>query len=143
MTVLGPEGRRQMPLTDLFVAPRKTSLDADELLVEIVIPKPNLGKPAAFEKFGLRKGQALALVNAAASLWVDRDKAVFVAPRIALGAVAPTVIRARAGGSLSRRPRRHRSRRWPRPAGSPPPRRSRSAISAPARTTGATSSRCW
>ena len=36
----------------------------------------------------------MALVNAAASLWVDRDKGVFVAPRIALGAVAPTVIRA-------------------------------------------------
>ncbi len=93
-TVLGPSGRRRIALTDLFVAPRKTSLGAGELLAEIVIPKPNLGKPAAFEKFGLRKGQALALVNAAASLWVDRDKGVFVAPRIALGAVAPTVIRA-------------------------------------------------
>jgi len=92
--VAGPAGRRQMPLADLFAGPRKTSLAPEELLVDIVIPKENLGKPAAFEKFGLRKGQALALVNAAASFWVDDGKSVFVAPRIALGAVAPTVIRA-------------------------------------------------
>lgn len=94
VTVVGPAGRRQMPLTEFFVGPRKTILKPDELLAEIVIPKRNLGKPTHFLKFGLRKGQALALVNVAASLWVDWDKHVFVAPRIALGAVAPTVIRA-------------------------------------------------
>lgn len=90
--VLGRAGRREMPLAQLFVGPRKTSLAAGELLVEIVIGKENVGKPAAFQKFGLRKGQALALVNAAASFWIDRGR--FVSPRIALGAVAPTVIRA-------------------------------------------------
>ena len=42
----------------------------------------------------MRKGQALALVNAAASFWVDWEKNTFVAARIALGAVAPKVIRA-------------------------------------------------
>jgi CO/xanthine dehydrogenase FAD-binding subunit len=92
VTVAGTEGQRRMPLADLFVGPRKTSLKPGDLLVDIVIAKENLGKPTAFEKFGLRKGQALALVNVGASFWVERDK--FVAPRIALGAVAPTVIRA-------------------------------------------------
>jgi carbon-monoxide dehydrogenase medium subunit len=52
----------------------------------------NLNKLAAFEKFGLRRGQALALVNAAAAFFIDKGK--FKAPRIALGAVAPVVIRA-------------------------------------------------
>ena len=93
VTVASTEGQRRMPLADLFVGPRKTSLKPGDLLVDIVIPKENLGKPAAFEKFGLRKGQALALVNVGASFWVG-DNSVFVAPRIALGAVAPTVIRA-------------------------------------------------
>ncbi len=93
VTVAGAAGRRQVPLTEFFVGPRKTILKSGELLVEIVIPKTNLGKPAHFLKSGLRKGQALALVNAAASLWVDWDRHVFVAPRIALGAVAPKVIR--------------------------------------------------
>jgi len=87
-------GQRRMPLSALFVGPRKTSLADGQLLVDIVIPKASVGKPAAFLKFGLRKGQALALVNAAASLWVDGERTTFVAPRIALGAVAPTVIRA-------------------------------------------------
>ena len=94
VTVASTEGQRQMPLADLFVGPRKTSLKPGELLVDIVIPKANLGKPAAFEKFGLRKGQALALVNAAAAFWVDDGKGAFATPRISLGAVAPTVIRA-------------------------------------------------
>jgi CO/xanthine dehydrogenase FAD-binding subunit len=94
VTVASAEGQRQMPLASLFVGPRKTSLKPGELLIDIVIPKPNLGKPAAFQKFGLRKGQALALVNVAAAFWLDDGKGTFAAPRIALGAVAPTVIRA-------------------------------------------------
>jgi CO/xanthine dehydrogenase FAD-binding subunit len=92
VTVASAAGERRMPLAELFVGPRKTSLKPGDLLVDIVIPKENLGKPAAFEKFGLRKGQALALVNAAAAFFID--KGTFAKPRIALGAVAPTVIRA-------------------------------------------------
>ena len=94
VTLLGPAGPRQMPLAAFFVGPRKTALKAGELLIEIVIPTQNLGKPTHFLKFGLRKGQALALVNVAASVWPDWKAGVFTAPRIALGAVAPTVIHA-------------------------------------------------
>ena len=89
--VTGPRGPRRMPLTEFFVGPRKTVLETDELLIDIVIPRQNLGKPTAFYKFGLRKGQALALVNAASSLWVRNDK--FNDVRISLGAVASVVIR--------------------------------------------------
>ncbi len=96
VTVAGRSGRRRFALADLFLGPRKTSLGADELLLDIVIPTHNLGKPAGFQKFGLRKGQALALVNAAASFRIDRRTGRFVEPRIALAAVAPTVIRAAA-----------------------------------------------
>jgi len=94
VTIVGTTGRRQLPLADFFVGPRKTVLESDELLVEIIIPKENVGKPTHFLKFGLRKGQALALVNVAASFWPDWDSNTFKAPRIALGAVAPKVIHA-------------------------------------------------
>jgi CO/xanthine dehydrogenase FAD-binding subunit len=94
VTIVGTAGRRQLPLADFFVGPRKTVLTSDELLVEIIIPKENVGKPTHFLKFGLRKGQALALVNVAASFWPDWDTNTFVAPRVALGAVAPKVIHA-------------------------------------------------
>ncbi len=93
--IAGPEGRREVPLCDFWLGPRKTILKPEELLAEIVIPKQNLGKPTHFIKFGLRKGQALALVNVASSFWVDWDRNTFSAPRIGLGAVAPKVIRAR------------------------------------------------
>ena len=96
VTLAGPAGARQLTLEQFFVGPRKTALAQDELLTEVLIPQHNLGKPAHFVKFGLRKGQALAIVNVAASLWIDPKREVFRAPRIALGAVAPTVVRARA-----------------------------------------------
>ena len=98
VTILGPNGKRQSSREDFFVAPRKTSLNRDELLLEIIIPKKNLGKAAGFIKFGLRKGQALALVNAASSLNLKGDKCYDV--RIALGAVAPVVIRAKKAESI-------------------------------------------
>jgi CO/xanthine dehydrogenase FAD-binding subunit len=94
VTLAGPQGARHMPLTEFFLGPRRTALRHDELLTEIVIPKRNLGKPAHFLKFGLRKGQALAIVNVAASLWLDAERNTLRAPRIALGAVAPVVLRA-------------------------------------------------
>jgi len=94
VTIAGNGGRRQIPLSEFFVGPRRTVLKPDELLAEIIIPKQNLGKPTHFLKFGLRKGQALALVNVGASFWVDWEKNTFLAPRVALGAVAPKVIRA-------------------------------------------------
>lgn len=94
VTYADGRGHSQVPLAELFVAPRKTSLGPDGLLTAIIIPRTSFSKPAAFQKFGLRKGQALALVNAAAAFWVDQDKNSFVQPRITLGAVAPTVIRA-------------------------------------------------
>jgi CO/xanthine dehydrogenase FAD-binding subunit len=94
VTVAGTEGTRRIPLAELFLGPRKTALRYDELLVDIIIPERNLGKPTAFLKLGLRKGQALALVNVAASFWIDDETETFRDPTISLGAVAPTVIRA-------------------------------------------------
>ncbi|MGZ8154245.1 MAG: FAD binding domain-containing protein [Burkholderiales bacterium] len=88
-------GERRLPLSEFFVGPRKSALRPGELLRQILIPARNLGKPMAFLKFGLRKGQALALVNVAAGFFAEGAPAVFASPCIALGAVAPTVIRAR------------------------------------------------
>jgi carbon-monoxide dehydrogenase medium subunit len=95
VTIAGARGTRRLALADFFVAPRKTALAAGELLTEIVVPARSLRKPARFVKFGLRKGQALALVNAAAALHAAGDPPAFEEVRIALGAVAPTVMRAR------------------------------------------------
>ena len=91
VTVIGSDGAREMPIEEFFVGPRKTVLEPDELLQSLLIPKTSLGKPSHFLKHGLRKGQALALVNAAAALQLDGDK--IAEPRLALGAVYPTPLR--------------------------------------------------
>src|SRR3984893_10983768 len=44
-SVAGNGGRRQMPLSEFFIGPRKTVLKPDELLAEIIIPKKNRRKP--------------------------------------------------------------------------------------------------
>jgi carbon-monoxide dehydrogenase medium subunit len=87
-------GERQLPLGEFFVGPRRTAARPDELLTQILIPEESLCMPMTFLKFGLRRGQALALVNVAAGFFSGEDAGVFRSPRIALGAVAPTVIRA-------------------------------------------------
>jgi carbon-monoxide dehydrogenase medium subunit len=70
-------------------------MSPDELLVEMLIPTENLCKPSGFAKFGQRKALSLALVNAAARVEFNRDSGRFERVRLALGAVAPTPIRAR------------------------------------------------
>ncbi len=93
VTVTGPDGSREMPIEEFFVGPRKTALKPHELLESILIPKDSLGKPSGFLKHGLRKGQALALVNAAAALRLADGGETIVEPRLAVGAVAPTPLR--------------------------------------------------
>ena len=98
--VAGPNGRTRMGIEEFFVGPRQTALQPGELLADIVIPTASLGKACAFAKFGLRKGQALALVNVAAALNIDPETGALNEIRIALGAVAPTIIRARKAEAL-------------------------------------------
>jgi carbon-monoxide dehydrogenase medium subunit len=90
----GKEGQRRISIEEFFVAPRCSAARNDEILVEILIPSLNLGKPSSFEKFGRRKALTLAIVNAATCLDFDQAKTTFIAARIALGAVAPTPMRA-------------------------------------------------
>ena len=46
----GPSGRRQLPLSEFFLGPRKTMLKPDELLAEIIIPKAEPGEAHAFSE---------------------------------------------------------------------------------------------
>ncbi|HEX7976070.1 MAG TPA: hypothetical protein VF498_16805, partial [Anaerolineales bacterium] len=61
------------------------------LITEVRFPLPPSGSGTAFEKYALRKSQAIAVVNVAVVL-VLQDGRIENA-KVALGAVAPTVIR--------------------------------------------------
>jgi carbon-monoxide dehydrogenase medium subunit len=99
--IAGPGGRRTVPLDRFFRGVNRTVLDGG-LLIEIVIPAPRLprGGHAAwsFQKLG-RLRSDIAVVNVAAGLAVDAGGRCAWA-RIALGAVAPTPLRARRAEAL-------------------------------------------
>jgi CO/xanthine dehydrogenase FAD-binding subunit len=83
-------------------APPLLVLDAeDELLAAIRWPVPSPRAAGAFRKLALRKADAIAVVSAAVMVERDDDGRC-VQARIALGAVAPTPIRARAAEDLLR-----------------------------------------
>ena len=87
--VEGAAGVKEYEAEKFFVGPGKTVLEAGEVLTAIVIGK-KAGK-ASFLKLGRRKAETLSTVNAAA--YVEAEDGVCTAVRVAVGAVAPTVVR--------------------------------------------------
>ena len=91
-------GRRTLPLTQFFRGLRQVDLAADEMLTRVSIPLPNPARRGNFIKLGLRRAQAISVLNVAASLACaagrDWRSAEITHAALALGAVAPTVVRA-------------------------------------------------
>ncbi len=83
-------GERTLPLADFFTGPGQTVLRPGELLREIVLPPPR--GPATYLKLTPRAYMDIAVVGVAACLAVRDGVCEHV--RIALGAVAPTPLRA-------------------------------------------------
>lgn len=87
----GPAGERRVPMAEFFRGPRKTALQPGELLTGVLIPAPPAGTAATYVKLSRRKAGDLAIVGVAALAYPHNGGYVW---RIALGAVAPTPIRA-------------------------------------------------
>ena len=84
-----------MPLDEFLLGPGQTTRQPDELLTAVRWPLPPPRSKAAFYKIGLRKADAIAVVSVGVMVSRDEDGRCERA-RIALGSVAPRVIRARA-----------------------------------------------
>jgi carbon-monoxide dehydrogenase medium subunit len=91
VTLRSVRGEREVPLSAFYTGVRKTMLRPDEMLTEISFPAPPAGTRSTFFKFALRRAQAISVVNAAVVLELDGGRVRRAA--IALGSVAPTVIR--------------------------------------------------
>ncbi|HKO23416.1 MAG TPA: 2Fe-2S iron-sulfur cluster-binding protein, partial [Chloroflexota bacterium] len=92
-----PQGRwreRVVNLSDFCLGERRTVARPDELLREIRVPRMAPDQRGLFLKLGLRRAQAISVINVALVLAFDGDRVHNA--RIALGAVAPTVVRAAA-----------------------------------------------
>lgn len=86
-------GPRKLPLENFFLGPNKTALRPGELLTAVEFTVPGASARGAYFKFGLRRSMAISLVSLAVLLRVDGG--AIGEARIALGAVAPTPVRAR------------------------------------------------
>ncbi len=92
VTLRSLRGERRIPLANFYTGVRRTVIQPDEMLVSISIPALPIDRRGMFIKVGLRRAQAISVVNAAIVLDLDLGKAMNVV--IALGAVAPTIVRA-------------------------------------------------
>jgi xanthine dehydrogenase iron-sulfur cluster and FAD-binding subunit A len=106
-------GERTLPCDQFFLGVRRTALQPDEMLVRINIPALKPTERGTFLKLGLRQAQAISVVNVAVVVEFDDGRqttddgdgtrtmhhashfAFHVSrARIALGSVAPTIVRA-------------------------------------------------
>lgn len=89
-TIQGPNGTRTIPLEEVFVGPKRSCLEQNEILTEIIIPDGKF-TGSTYHKFALRRAGALATVGVAVALQVEGD--VIKDARICYGAVGPTPLR--------------------------------------------------
>jgi CO/xanthine dehydrogenase FAD-binding subunit len=106
-TVAGPKGRRDIPVEDVMLGPRKLSLAKGEFIVSFFLPPRPKGSGDAYLRFIPRTEMDIAVVGSGVNLTLD-GKGVITAARVSLGAVAakvllvPAAAQAIVGSSLDR-----------------------------------------
>jgi CO/xanthine dehydrogenase FAD-binding subunit len=90
--IVGPTGRRTLPLGEFFRGPGLTALGSGELLAELRLPTPPRGTASAYQRHTPRKQMDIAVAGVGIALTIAGGK--IARARVALGAVAPTPIRA-------------------------------------------------
>ena len=83
---------RVVPIEAFFTGFRTTVLQRDELVTAIRVPKLRPRQRGMFLKLGLRRAQAISVIDVAIVVTLEGD--VVRDARIALGCLAPTIVRA-------------------------------------------------
>jgi CO/xanthine dehydrogenase FAD-binding subunit len=86
---------RTTPVEYMLLGPGKTSLQEGEIVTDLEIPQMPAHAGCAYYKLSPRKSLDLAVVGVAAMVRLNPQHSECLDARIALGAVAPTAIRAR------------------------------------------------
>ncbi len=89
--VVGPSGQRDVPVEQIPVGPGKTSLTKGEIIESFFLPARPARSGDAYMRFTPRTEMDIAVVGVAVNLTLDAQ-GVCTAARVALGAVAPTVL---------------------------------------------------
>jgi carbon-monoxide dehydrogenase medium subunit len=91
---------REVSANDFFKGPGLSVTEPNELMVSLEIPTPAPYSGGAYIKLGARKALEISMVNVAALLTLQSPDGVITDARIALGAVAPTPVRAYAAEEI-------------------------------------------
>lgn len=91
--IAGVNGEREQPVEELWSGPGQTTLQPGEIVTAFVVPAPPAGAGSHYARHTPRKIMDIAVVGVGSYIELDAD-GVVQAARIALGAVAPTVVRA-------------------------------------------------
>lgn len=86
-------GTRRVPYAEFHTGYKQTVMRADELIAAVILPKPREGARHFYRKVGTRRAQAISKVCFAALAEVGGGTLEEV--RVALGSVAPVVLRCR------------------------------------------------
>ena len=89
--LVGPQGRRELPVEDVMLGPRKLALGKGEFVVSFRLPPRPPRSSDAYLRFIPRTEMDIAVVGAGVSLTVDAGGTI-TAARVSLGAVAPRVL---------------------------------------------------
>jgi carbon-monoxide dehydrogenase medium subunit len=84
-----------MLVEEFFVAPDKVNLGRGEMLTEVRVPFSPVNTKQVYLKHSIRRAMDIAIVGVAVSLSLEERAGVCKKARIALGAVAPTLVRAK------------------------------------------------
>jgi len=90
-TLAGPKGKRDLPVEDVMLGPRKLALEKGEIVVSFLLPARPPRSSDAYLRFIPRTEMDIAVVGAGVSLTVD-DSGIVTAARVGLGAVAARVL---------------------------------------------------
>jgi CO/xanthine dehydrogenase FAD-binding subunit len=88
-------GEREIPMEQFFTGYRKLALSPEELIEEVYFNSLDSDDRGAYLKLGLREANAISIVDVAVALRAKKPDNSFGKIWIALGAVAPTIRRAR------------------------------------------------
>jgi len=90
-TLAGPQGRRDLPVEDVMLGPRKLALKKGEIVVSFFLPPRPPRSADAYLRFIPRTEMDIAVVGAGVSLTLDAAGTISAA-RVSLGAVAARVL---------------------------------------------------
>jgi aerobic carbon-monoxide dehydrogenase medium subunit len=90
-TLVGPNGKRDLPVEDVMLGPRKLALQKGEIVASFLLPPRPPRSSDAYLRFIPRTEMDIAVVGAGVSLTVDAAGTV-TAARVSLGAVAARVL---------------------------------------------------